>query len=189
MTAAEPSRNLLTELRQDNPNTAAVQASAEALPFADRRFDMVTVATAFHWFDPDRALPEIARVLLAGGHLALVWNTRLGTSPVARELAALLRSARPPTLQGDWGAGSVHALDDSPYFSPPVAATFDHEQELDCGGLVQLVESRSYVIALDRPTRKALLDRVGSLFDAHVEADGLIRLPYRAECFRSTVSP
>lgn len=185
--AAEPSPNLLTGLHAADPGIPAVRAGAEVLPFADGVFDVVTVATAFHWFQPDRALPEIARVLRPGGHLALVWNTRHLTSPWTHRLEDLLRAAQPPTLQGNWGSGSVRVLDHSRWFDPPDRASFDHEQLLDRAGLVDLVASRSYVIALEPASRSALLDQVGALLDAHARPDGTIALPYRTECFRSTV--
>jgi SAM-dependent methyltransferase len=187
--AAEPSLNLLTELRRAAPEIPAVRAGAESLPFADGGFDVVTVATAFHWFEPDRALPEIARVLRPGGHLALVWNSRVHETVWTQRLNALLRSAMPPALQGDWGVGSVRALDDSRWFLPPERATFEHEQPLDRAGLVSLVASRSYVIALDSPAREALLTRVGELYDATVGPGGTLAMPYHAKCFRSAVRP
>lgn len=185
--AVEPSPNLLTELQRAAPGAQPVRAGAEVLPFADGVFDVVTVATAFHWFEPDRALPEIARVLRRGGHLALVWNTRRRDAPWTHRLSNLLRSAQPLTLQGDWGAGSASVLGHSRWFRPPEQTSFDHEQRLDRVGLLSLVASRSYVIALDPSARKALLDEVGEIFDAEAGADESLALPYRTECFRSAV--
>lgn len=106
---------------------------------------------------------------------------------MTRELDALLRSAQPASLQGDWDTDSAHALDDSALFATPTYAAFDHVQRLDRAGLLSLVTSRSYVIALDPSTRSALLDRVGELFDNHAGPDGSVALPYRAECFRCAV--
>jgi SAM-dependent methyltransferase len=34
----------------------------------------VLIGQAWHWFDLDRALPELARVLRPGGVLAALWN-------------------------------------------------------------------------------------------------------------------
>lgn len=44
---------------------------AEALPFGRGEFDLLTVCSAYHWFDQDKFLREAARVLRAGGWLVL----------------------------------------------------------------------------------------------------------------------
>lgn len=51
-----------------------VVGRAEALPFDDGVFDLVTCAQAFHWLDQSATLAECARVLRAGGALALWWK-------------------------------------------------------------------------------------------------------------------
>jgi SAM-dependent methyltransferase len=48
-----------------------VESLAEELPYLDASFDLVTVASAFHWFDRSRFLPEVRRVLVPGGWLAV----------------------------------------------------------------------------------------------------------------------
>lgn len=192
LVAAEPSSNLLLELRAAAPTASAVRAGAEQLPFADGSFDVVTVATAFHWFDASRAVAEISRVLRPGGHLSLVWNTRSVTFAWTRELDDLLRAAQPATLTEDWGTGSVRALDGSVDFEPREYAAFAHSQRLDRSGLLHLVASRSYVIALDEAPRRALLEAVGALFDdagapTDAGAARTVELPYRAQCWRAAV--
>ena len=51
-----------------------VLATAERLLFVDGSFDLVTIASAIHWFDPE-AIAEVARVLTAAGWLVVydVW--------------------------------------------------------------------------------------------------------------------
>lgn len=72
--AVEPDQAMLAELRRQLPGVQAVEGSAEALPLPDQSADAVLCGQAMHWFDLDRALPEIARVLTAGGVLAGLWN-------------------------------------------------------------------------------------------------------------------
>ncbi len=45
---------------------------AEDLPFRDRWFERATMTLVFHHLDPDRAVPELRRVLVPGGRLAFL---------------------------------------------------------------------------------------------------------------------
>ncbi len=55
-----------------------VEALAENLPFADGSFDLLTVSSAFHWFDRARFLSEARRVLRPEGWLVVYDNAFRG---------------------------------------------------------------------------------------------------------------
>ncbi len=69
--ATEPDPEMLAVLRKRLPDVPTSEAGAEEIPLPDRSVDVVVVGQAFHWFDHDLALPEIARVLRPGGHLVV----------------------------------------------------------------------------------------------------------------------
>ncbi|HEU4363243.1 MAG TPA: class I SAM-dependent methyltransferase, partial [Mycobacterium sp.] len=74
--AVDPIAEMLEVLRGALPATPALLGTAEQIPLPDSSVDAVLVAQAWHWFDPARAVPEVARVLRPGGRLGLLWNTR-----------------------------------------------------------------------------------------------------------------
>lgn len=70
-------------------NVSFAQADAEALPFADASFDIVTCRIAPHHFaDLGRAVREFGRVLRPGGRLVLVDNI----APEAPDLDAFINA-------------------------------------------------------------------------------------------------
>lgn len=74
------------------PGARFAVARAEALPFCDERFDLVTAAGALNYADRRRALPEIRRVLAPRGTL-VVYDFSGG------------RRTRPPSALGAWFDG------------------------------------------------------------------------------------
>src|SRR4029079_12235508 len=56
----------------------ALPGTAEGIPVADDSFSAVFCGESFHWFDWGLAIPEIARVLVPGGGLVVMWNRPSG---------------------------------------------------------------------------------------------------------------
>ena len=74
--AVEPLAAMREQLASTVPGVPVRAGSAEQIPLADGSVEAVLVAQAWHWVDPPRAVPEVARVLAPGGQLGLVWNLR-----------------------------------------------------------------------------------------------------------------
>jgi SAM-dependent methyltransferase len=153
----------------------ALDGTAEAIPVDDAAVDGVTVGQAFHWFDGDAALAEIARVLRPRGLLALVWNRRVEDDPVNQAIDAIVDSHRGevPTHRGDaWRA----AFDRTPLFGPLEERVFENSQELDAGGLEARVGSISFIASLEPAERATVLERARAIAGA-----GAVTIPYRTE--------
>ncbi len=179
VTAVEPLPEMIAHLRAGVPGVTAVEGGAEAIPLEDASADVVTVAQAFHWFDHEPALQEIARVLRPGGRIALIWNVRDETEDWVAELS--------DAMVGRTGidAGAIEPIDASGLFGPVEHAVFGpHVQEVDGETLRELVLSRSYCAVLSDEERVPVMQRVDALFAQHAR-DGVVRLPYLAECFRA----
>ena len=61
------------ELFRGDPNYVSVAASAEATGLPDGCVDLMTAASAYHWFDPDAFAAECRRVLRPEGRLIKVY--------------------------------------------------------------------------------------------------------------------
>jgi ubiquinone/menaquinone biosynthesis C-methylase UbiE len=178
--ATDPDPQMLAILNRDLPDVRTSVASAEEVPLPDQSVDVVVCAQAFHWFDHDRAFPEIARVLKPGGRLALVWNQRDERIPWVRRLGALIGSE-------DRLRDAAEPLVQSPLFGFVEDASFRFRQEIHRESIRDLVLSRSNVAVLDEEGRAAKLAEVLAFYDDYGRGmDGML-LPYDTRCFRAVV--
>jgi SAM-dependent methyltransferase len=143
--AVEPLPAMRARLEELVPRAEARAGSAEAIPLADASVDAVTVGQAFHWFRHDEALPELHRVLRAGGVLALVWNVREGALDDAlRDIVAPLRGDTPSHADGRWR----EQLEASPLFGPVEERVFHWQEQVDAERVVKRLLSISFVADL-----------------------------------------
>src|SRR3954469_25352344 len=151
--AVEP----LDEMRALIPPPArSLPGTAEDIPLPDASVDAIVVGQAFHWFDRERALPEMARVLRPGGTVGLLWNLDDDRVPWVARLCDLTGSeARvsalteaPPPYQG--------RID----LATPVHGAFDYLESYDEQRLLAMVASRSQTILLAPDEREQLFQAV-----------------------------
>jgi len=175
--AVEPVEAMRSVLAAAVPEVEVYDAIATSLPLADGAVDAVVCAQAFHWFASAETLGEFARVLGAGGPLALVWNVRDGSVPWVAAFTDLLHPFEGDRPDHNTGAWRV-PFDGCPWFGPLETTSFRHSQPMTPDLLAARAASTSFVGALDPDTKAALLDRVRALGSEQGES---FEMPYRTD--------
>lgn len=181
VTAVDPIPEMLELLSSSLPETPALLGTAEDIPLPDDSVDAVLVAQAWHWFDEERAVKEITRVLRPGGTLGLVWNNRDERLGWVKDLGTIIGHEVDPwsqsvALPAPFTAVERRQVEWTSYLTPQA--------------LIDLVASRSYCITSPEQVRARTLDRVRELLATHpalANSTGLA-LPYVTVCVRATLS-
>jgi SAM-dependent methyltransferase len=176
--AVEPSAGMREQLARAVPDVIVHNGSAEEIPLPDGSVDVVLVAQAWHWVDRSRAVPEVARVLVPGGQLGLVWNIRDEREDWVAELGRIMHD---PNDHRHQDRGII-----GPPFGPVERRDVEWEHRLSPDELIDMAASRSYVITMPDEQRAALLAGVRRLAD-RAGSDELV-LPYVTECYRAQLS-
>jgi SAM-dependent methyltransferase len=166
---AEAMRDLLVKLC---PEADAHAGTGREIPMPDNSVDAVFAAQAFHWFDDELALAEIARVLGPGGPLVLMWNLPAEPWAPSTVRAEELLNARAPEGELGYipldlggpraGSGWRPAVADAP-FEEFESRALPNPQVLDRDGLVSFYASMGWVADLPDAERLPLLAEVRSL--------------------------
>lgn len=178
--ATDPLEPMLRHLKQVCPDAVPVLARAEQIPVRGRWADVVVCAQAYHWFDLDRALPEVARVLKPGGRIALVWNLRDERIPWVKRLGRLIGTQEQNT-------DPTQDLLSSHLFGFVESAQFRFWQPLDRDRLRDLVLSRSNIAVMGSAERDAIIAQVDELYDGYGRGHDGMLLPYVTHCFKAVV--
>ena len=177
--AVEPSAGMREQLARSVPGVTVHAGSAEEIPLPDGSVDAVVVAQAWHWVDRSRAVREVARVLVLGGQLGLVWNIRDEREDWVAELGRIMHDPNDHRRQDRGIIG--------PPFGPVERREVEWEHQLSRDELIDLAASRSYVITMPDEQRAAVLAGVRNLAGHRPGLAGsdVLLLPYVTECYRA----
>lgn len=179
--AVEPLAEMRTNLAWAAPDARILDGTAEAIPLEDDSVDLITVAQAWHWVDPERATAEAARVLRPGGTLGLIWNKRDERVDWVERLGKVMGA-------GDAELIDMEAIEIGPPFGPTETFVTDWERPMNVDLLVEMAASRSYIITATPRRRKEILDGIRVLVESDPHLGIEFDFPYRTYCFKAKLA-
>lgn len=191
VTAVEPNaamRAAMTAWLGGIDRFRAIDGSAEATGLPAASVDLVTVAQAFHWFDPESTRREFRRILHPRGLAAIWWNSRrLTGTPFLEGYEALLQR------HGiDYAAVAERHADDAQmraWFGAGLRGEtrFEHRQRLDFEALRGRLLSSSYTPRSGHPGHEPMMEALQELFDA-TAVNGMVAMDYDTRIFAGEVA-
>ncbi|MTD57919.1 class I SAM-dependent methyltransferase [Amycolatopsis pithecellobii] len=155
VTAVEPDPAMRAEFTRHHPAVPVLDGTAEHIPLGDGAVDSVLAGQAFHWFELDKALTEIARVTRPGGTVVALWNHDDVSVPWAAELGALTSTG--VTRKFLWQRAD---LPSHPDFEPFERGPFPHTQRRTAQTLVDTIATHSHLLTAPAGEREAALARL-----------------------------
>jgi SAM-dependent methyltransferase len=158
------------------PRAEVLDGSAEQVPSETGSVDAVLVGHAFHWFDPEPALAEMARVLRPGGTVGLLWHWWDDRPDWVEQVQDLFG-----------GEDRLSLWDDTPPFAAtaglaaPECRRFAYAQPLDADLLVDLVAVRGALRDMPEQERLDVLAATRTL----APDPEPFELPYEVAAWRS----
>lgn len=188
--AVEPDPRMREILVRSCPETVVMPGTAERMPLPDGKADALLISMAWHWMDPQRSVPEIARVLRVGGTFGVLWNHRDLSVPWVADLDRFTRALRAresgltataPSRRGtDPPTGSL--------FGPLLELLLTWPMRVTAEEIVGLMGTDASAITLSTEARQAVDKQVARYVREQLglSGDQTIELPMTCRCLRTT---
>jgi SAM-dependent methyltransferase len=183
--AVEPDERMAAVLRARDPVIEV------AIPLPDASADGLFISSAWHWMDPERTVPEIARVLRDGGRFGVIWTSRDREVDWIRELNRLrepdwaTRTDEPDDRGAPRRRHREVTLPPGSPFGPTQIAEFTFRRLMTVDDFVGSLGTYSGVITASQQDQAATLARVRAALEQRFPGADESDVPMRSLCWRT----
>jgi hypothetical protein len=114
-----------------------------------------------HWFNFDKAIPEMARVLTGGGVLGCLWNTMDEDYPWVR---TMMRVSQSSVSTQRWRPAAVPVP--APPFSTIEREEFTHAHRRTARTMAETMATHSHILILDDEERSEIMGRLAGYLES-----------------------
>jgi SAM-dependent methyltransferase len=185
--AVEPDERMRTVLAGRSRAVRVIEGHGESIPLADASADAVFVSSAWHWMDPERAVPEIGRVLRDGGRFGLIWTSRDRDVDWVRELDLLPGEVTPEAESPDRFRRRHEnvVLPDPQIFHNVARETFTFVRAMAVDDVVAMIATYSRVIIASPDDRAQRLAHARAALQERFPGAEAIDVPMQSRCWRA----
>jgi SAM-dependent methyltransferase len=211
--AVEPDERMRSVLQARSGDVEVLAGRGEAIPLPDASADAVLVSSAWHWMDPERAVPEISRVLRDGGRFGVIWTGRkldiewlhadqwFAEALTERRATGLKPTAGPPAYLGpahEFPADEIPAgelipdgerrqvrLPDRTLFTNIETQVFRFSRYMPVTDIVDMLGTYSELITASPELRNIGRARAAAALAEQFPGAAELEMPMRSRCWRA----
>jgi ubiquinone/menaquinone biosynthesis C-methylase UbiE len=168
---------------KDYEKFRSINGTAEATTLPSASIDIITVGTAFHWFDNEKSKIEFKRILKSLGLVVIIWNVRdIKESSLMDEYEQLI--IKYGTDYVDSTAQKFDKGDLENFFSPSQMKTcvFENSQSFDWLGLQGRLLSTSYSLRPTDEKYEEMMAALKNLYDKY-QKNGQVEFLYQTKMY------
>jgi SAM-dependent methyltransferase len=211
--AVEPDERMRSVLQARSGDVEVLAGRGEAIPLPDASADAVFVSSAWHWMNPELAVPEVSRVLRDGGRFGVIWTGRnpdiewlradqwFAEALTERPATGQQLAALPPFYRGP--AGEIPAdelaaveripdgerrqvrLPDQTLFTNIETHVFRFSRYMPVADIVDMLGTYSEVITASPELRNIGRARAAAALAEQFPGAAELEMPMRSRCWRA----
>jgi ubiquinone/menaquinone biosynthesis C-methylase UbiE len=187
--AVEPNANMrdfADKLFKKYRHYISVNGTAENTTLENKSMDFVTVAQAFHWFDPQKSITEFKRILKEKGVLVLIWNVRKIDTVFLNEYEKII-STYSENYKETWHRNTDDDMMKGCFKNEYEKIVIAHSQRFNFEEVIGRYLSSSYSAKEGTERYIKIYDELKRVFELYKEDDNKIRFNYDMEIYAGNI--